>query len=89
MGISRGTYYNHIEDQNLSFDLLEQYGRFLKYDFTQDFPQMKKYTLEEPETVYTTPADMKEAIRQVEFWKHKYLELLEKYNKVIEEKISR
>jgi len=83
MGISRGTYYNHIEDAELSFDLLERYGRFLRHDFTQDLPSMKKYSFEEPEAPYNTPSTMQEAIEQRDHWREKYYKLLEQFNQLL------
>lgn len=89
MHISRGTFYNHIQNPNLSFELLERYGRILDYDFTNDFPEMEKYTVDEPIVPYGEPATLDEAIRQRDTWKDKYLRILEKYNKLIEDKINK
>ncbi len=84
MGISRGTYYNHIEDPDLSLDLLEQYGKVLNYDFTEDVTGMQKYSTDDPVEPYNEPKNMEEAIRQRDYWrkksdhwKDKYIELLE------------
>jgi hypothetical protein len=84
MNISRGTFYNHKEDANLPLETLEQYGKVLNYDFTNDFPEMQKYTLEEPEAPYGEPTTLKEANKQINYWrnqadvwKSKYIRLLE------------
>lgn len=84
MGMSRGTYYNHIDDPNLTFETLEQYGKVLGYDFTNDFPEMQKYIVEEPVMPYGEPKSLNEAIKQRDYWrsqadvwKNKYIELLE------------
>lgn len=79
MGISRGTYYNHKNDPNLSFEQLAEYGRVLKHDFSEDLPEMKKFMLEEKEAPYTTPKSIEEAIEQRDFWREKYYQLMEKY----------
>lgn len=89
MKISRGTFYNHKEDPNLPFEILEQYGKILKYDFTNDFPEMQKYSLEESPAFYGEPTTIEEAIKQRDHWKDKYLKLLEKYNKLIEERMEK
>jgi hypothetical protein len=86
VGISRGTYYNHIEDPKLSYEMLEAYGKVLKYDFTQVIPQMPKYVIDEPEDSYGKPATLEEAIRQIDHWKDKYINLLEQYKDLIEKK---
>lgn len=84
MNISRGTFYNHKEDPNLPFEILEQYGKVINYDFTNDFPEMQKYTLEEPELPLGEPVTLEEAIKQRNYWrsesdhwKGKYIKLLE------------
>jgi hypothetical protein len=86
MSISRGTYYNHIEDPELSFELLERYGKILKYDFTADFPEMQKYALEESIETYGPPSTFEEAVNQMAYYKEKYYQLLEKYTHLMEEK---
>ena len=86
MGISRGTYYNHIEDAELPFELLERYGRFLHHDFTQDLPAMRKYAFEEDEAPYNAPANLKEAVEQRDLWREKYYRLLEQFNKLLLER---
>jgi hypothetical protein len=78
MGISRGSYYNHIESADLSFELLEQYGKILNHDFRGDIPEMKKFVTEEPEPEYGPPKNMKEALEQIDYWRNKYIKLLEK-----------
>jgi hypothetical protein len=84
VGVSRGTYYNHIQDPKLSYEILEAYGKVLKYDFTQVIPQMPKYIFDEPEDTYGKPNNLEEAIRQIDYWKDKYISLLERYNSLIE-----
>ena len=85
VGISRGTFYNHIIDPHLPFDILERYGKALGYDFTADIPEMTKYTLEEPAEIYGQPSTIEEAILQRDYWKDKYIALLEKHQRMIEE----
>ena len=85
VGISRGTFYNHIEDPNLPFDILEKYGKALAYDFTTEIPEMTKYAFEEPAEMYGQPSTIEEAIKQRDYWKDKYIALLEKHQRLIEE----
>jgi len=84
MGSSRGTFYNHREDPNLSFELLEQYGKVMSYDFTNDFPEMQKYVVEDSVVPYGDPKTLSEAVKQLDYWrkeadnwKNKYIQLLE------------
>lgn len=76
--ISRRTYYNHISDQKLPFDVLEEYGKVLRHDFTQDIPEMKQYAFEEPEVRYgKRPINLHEAIEHIDYWRAKYYEVME------------
>lgn len=84
VGVSRGTYYNHIEDPNLGYEILEAYGKVLKYDFTQVIPQMPKYAIADPEESYGKPVTLEEALRRIDYWKDKYIDLLERYSRLIE-----
>jgi|SRR5687768_11924597 len=88
-GYSRSSYYKHIDNVDLDFYILMAYGKAIKHDFTEELPEMPKYLLEDPEETYTKPVSIEEAIRQRDQWKDKYLELLEKYNRLIEEKIEK
>ena len=87
-GYTRSAYYKHKEDPNLDYHILIAYGKAIKYDFTEEFPDMPKYMLEEPEETYGKPKTMEDALRLIEQWKNKYLELLEKHNKLIEERMG-
>jgi hypothetical protein len=88
-GYSRSSYYNHIMDPELSFEILQQYGKALKYDFTANFPDMTKHILEEEESEYSNPTTLEQALKLADHWKHKYYKLLEKYQQLLEEKLKK
>lgn len=88
-GYSRSSYYNHIMDPDLSFEILQQYGKAMKHDFTADFPEMSKHILEEDTEEYTKPVNLEQAIKLAEKWKAKYYALMEKYNQLLEEKLKK
>ena len=83
MGIARGTYYNHKNDPDLSLEQLAEYSKVLKYDFSADLPEMKRYILEEPEVPYVTPKTMEEAIEQRDYWRERYFKKAEEFNKLV------
>ena len=87
-GYSRSSYYNHIEDKNLPYHILAAYGKAIKYDFTEEFPEMPKYLFEDPAENYNKAPTIEEITQSRDYWKDKYVELLEKYNKLIEERLS-
>lgn len=78
-GYQRPTYYTHVRKADLSFDILEKYGRALNYDFSIDIPEMKEY-------FKSRNPNISNDINSAEYWKNKYYELLEKYNKLLEGK---
>jgi hypothetical protein len=96
-GYSRSAYYKHIENPHLDYHILMAYGKVLNHDFTETFPDMPHYELEDPEMIYFREAKtFEEAMMQKEYWKNKYLdqleknnELLEKYTALLEDKAGR
>lgn len=91
-GYSRSSYYNHIVDPDLPLEILIEYGNVLKYNFIEEFPEIFKNTLGESSQPYTPeskPDTIEEAIRQLNIWKEKYFELLEKYRAALEQQIKK
>ncbi|MET0638122.1 MAG: hypothetical protein ABWZ25_18975 [Chitinophagaceae bacterium] len=87
-GYSRSSYYKHIANPDLDFHILTAYGKAIKYDFTEQFPDMPRYMVHDPEENYLPPQTVEEATKQRDSWKDKYYELLEKYNALMEEKLE-
>ncbi|GAB3026239.1 hypothetical protein GCM10027051_33800 [Niabella terrae] len=83
---STTSYYNHIEDKNLSAEILLKYGEALNYDFSSELPDVKriKAMLSNEE-----PATLNEAQKQIAYWKAKYYEILEKYNQILERQLKK
>lgn len=81
-GYSRSAYYKHIEDEDLSLHILLKYGKGLEYDFSKFIPEINSIDYKQ----IGTPATLKEALKQIDMLKEKYYSLLEKYNKLLEEK---
>jgi len=82
MGIDRGTVYRHMEDPELSLDYIAQYGKALDYDFSKDFPELL-YVLKEPPAEYGSAKSYNELRDAAEYWKDKYIDILEKYNALL------
>ena len=87
-GYSRSSYYKHIANPDLDFHILTAYGKAIGFDFTEQFPEMPRYMVYDPEENYQSPKSLAEAIVQRDAWKDKYYELLEKYNILMEEKLD-
>lgn len=88
-GYNRTSLYNHIRTPDLSFDILEKYGKALAYDFTRVFPEMIRYiAFEDPKAEYRETLTFDIVLKQRDQWRDKYYDLLEKYNKLIEDKLE-
>lgn len=87
-GYSRSAYYKHVENPNLDYHILMAYGKAMNHDFTEEFPDMPRYEIEDPETIYIrVPKTLDEAVQQRDFWRNKYYELLERYTGLIENRL--
>jgi len=82
MKIDRGTVYRHMEDPELSFDHIIKYGEALNFDFSKHFPEMI-YVLKEPPSEYGSAKSYDELKDAAEYWKDKYIDILEKYNALL------
>jgi uncharacterized membrane protein YcgQ (UPF0703/DUF1980 family) len=88
-GYSRSSYYKHIENPDLDFHILIAYGKALNHDFREEFPDMPQYLVEDTDAYYGRTAEtLEEALQQKEYWKNKYIDLMERYTALIEEKIA-
>lgn len=87
-GYSRSSYYKHISNPDLDFHILTAYGKAMQHDFTEQFPDMPRYLVYDPEENYRSPETAEDVARQRDSWRDKYYELLEKYNSLVEEKLQ-
>jgi hypothetical protein len=89
MGISRSTFYNHKADPSLPIEWLIRYGRILKHDFSHEVAEVEQFSVSDPDNQYEPPKTFEEALIQRDYWRDKYYQLLEKFNKFILEKIPK
>lgn len=88
VGVDRATVYRHFLDEDLSIDYIVKYGQAIDFDFSKYFPELLQ-VVQEPGNQYETraPKTYGELERDVEYWKDKYIDLLEQYNKLIRDKL--
>ena len=82
LGKSRRWIYNAFENASLSIEVILEIGRIIHHDFSNDINELKNYrqlTTEAVEIHYSAYGE-----NTVEYWKNKYLILLEKYNALLE-----
>jgi hypothetical protein len=79
---SRRWIYNAFENPNLSIEYIIEIGEIIHYDFSEVLVELKKFKIS---ALKSTPSADQE---YPEYWKNKYLELLEKYNQILERKLA-
>lgn len=84
LGKSRRWMYHVFENSNVPLDVILEIGEIIHYDFTNEIKELKKYrqsqinlaSLKSQESTYHPNLN-------VDYWKDKYLNLLEKYNALL------
>lgn len=87
VGISRSSFYNHIEDPNLSVDILIKYGQILHVDILELITDKNDLQMKDAISYYPLeeePKDLREATLIIQSLRKKYTTLLEKYNQLLE-----
>jgi hypothetical protein len=86
---SRRWIYNAFENPNVSIDYILEIGKIIHHDFSEDIAELKKYrtmaAFMHLEHVSETESEDKQG---VDYWKNKYVKLLEKYNQLLERGLS-
>jgi hypothetical protein len=74
---SRQFVYNIFETPNVPLDLILEIGKIINYDFSSDIKLLRSKTIKE---------NKKNEEETLEYWKNKYIRLLENYNELLIEK---
>ncbi len=74
MGKSRRWVYLVFENPTVSIDTILQIGTLIHHDFANDLESIKPNVIHESDLSYT---------REEDYWKNKYLKLLEEYNDLL------
>jgi predicted transcriptional regulator len=82
IGKSRKWMYLMFENSNVSLDLVLKIGKIIRYDFTADFKELSSSSRIKSELFVSS----EEHEPNAEFWKNKYLKLLEEYNELLKKK---
>ena len=81
---SRRWIYNSFENSNVSIDYILEIGKIIHYDFSEDIIVLKKYRNMASTGNYELIRESQEEGTSSDFWKNKYVSLLEKYNLLLE-----
>ena len=82
IGKSRKWMYLMFENSNVSLDLVLKIGKIIRYDFTADFKELSTSARIKSESFVASEENEPNA----EFWKNKYLKLLEEYNELLKKR---
>jgi len=82
MGKSRRWVYQMFENSNVSLDVILQIGKIIHYDFTEE---IKEFSPSQKAMSNFSASYEKEELN-AEYWKNKYLKLLEEYNELLKRK---
>lgn len=73
---SRQWVYNTFESTQVPLDVIIEIGKAIHYDFSKDFKQLKGYTVQTEDNNMVEEAN-------ADYWKQKYIHLLEEYNQLL------
>lgn len=82
LGKSRRWMYLLFENSNVSLDIILQIGEIIHYDFSQEIKELNSTSqiVNDNLAPYGSAAQ-----KDVDYWKNKYLSLLEEYNQLLKE----
>ena len=82
LGKSRRWMYLMFENNNVSLELVLQIGKIIHHDFT---PEIKEFS-QTPMALNELSTAYKNEESSAEYWKNKYLKLLEEYTELLKAK---
>lgn len=84
MGKSRRWVYQIFDSASVPIDYIMEIGKIIHHDFSQDIKGIKLYVNNVPISVVDEARfSGKPGSEEAEYWKEKYMNLLEKYNDLL------
>lgn len=82
LGKSRRWVYQMFDNNNVSLDVILQIGLLIHYDFTEEIKEFN------PSQKMMNPSSItyEKDENNAEYWKNKYLKLLEEFNELLKSK---
>lgn len=85
LGKSRRWVYQIFESSNVSIDYILQIGRVIHHDFSEDIKELKTYRIRMVDQLFQEPSQSFDSeTKEADYWKNKYLVILEKYNELLQ-----
>jgi predicted transcriptional regulator len=89
LGKSRRWIYHAFENPILSIEVILEIGKIIHHDFSDEIVDLKRYSAKIAEPLTSLQNQTENSITtQNDYWKNKYLLLLEKYNALLEKKTN-
>lgn len=76
---SRKWIYLQFDNSNVSLDIILEVGKIIHYDFNEEIRELSSFQKATKQSI--TEYQFNES--EVEYWKNKYLSLLEEYNQLL------
>lgn len=89
-GYDQSTIYRHFDKDDLSFSTIIKYGKAMEHDFSEEFPEMIEFfSFEKPEVkLNDSRMSNEECMEQLKHYQKKYIELLEKHNQMLTNRLT-
>ena len=84
-GYDQSTPYRHFEKEDLPQHIISRYAEKIDYDFSMAFPELIDLGIT---TVEKANATIQNEINEVQKWKEKYFDLLQKYTALLEDRLN-
>jgi predicted transcriptional regulator len=89
LGKSRRWIYHAFENPILSIEVILEIGKIIHHDFSDEIIDLKRYSAKIAEPLTSSLKNSENSvISQNDYWKNKYLLLLEKYNALLEKRTN-
>jgi predicted transcriptional regulator len=82
IGKSRKWMYLMFENSNVSLDVVMKIGKIIRYDFSQEIKEFSSFSTK----INSTVPSVENEEPSSEYWKNKYLKLLEDYSELLKAK---
>ncbi|QNL52490.1 helix-turn-helix transcriptional regulator [Olivibacter sp. SDN3] len=89
--VNRRSIYNWFGQQKLKPEIIYKVGCALKYDFSSEFPELFSSEDFQKAFINSKPVPTDGLINEIErinYWKDKYVDLLEEYNQLLSGRIN-
>lgn len=90
-GYDQSTPYRHFEKEDLQNHIILRWGKAMGYDFRKEFPELEEdwdMVKDTDRASYPDKPTGEECEKQVEYWRKKYVDLLELHNQLLMEKVK-